>query len=102
MINVILFLIIVAFNVADVYTTYRVLQRGGSEKNPVMAKVFGFIGVLPGLLLVKAAILAALWWAFVVQRLQGPFFIGLLGVICVVYAWVVVHNVGEMRKQSDR
>lgn len=96
-----LFALIVALNLADVYTTYRVLSRGGTEKNPLMAKVFSLVGFLPGLLLVKAVILAALWWAFVHQGLQGSFFIGLLVLICAVYIWVVVHNASEMRKQSD-
>lgn len=98
--NMALFILIVLLNIADVYTTNRILRRGGSERNPLMAKVFSLIGVLPGLLLVKAAIVLALWWAFIHQGLQGPFFIGLLVLICAVYVWVVAHNLREIRKQS--
>ena len=55
-----LFILLCALNLADIYTTHRILGRGGSELNPLMAKLFARVGVLPGLLLVKVPLVTVL------------------------------------------
>ena len=48
---------IIALQVADFMTTARMLQGGGTELNPVTAKIYGTLGIIPGLILVKGSII---------------------------------------------
>lgn len=57
-----LFIALVALNIADAYTTLRILKLGGRERNPVMAWAFRHLGPLPALLAFKAAVLALVWF----------------------------------------
>jgi len=42
-----LILFVVASQIADAYTTHRLLERGGVERNPFMAPLVERLGVLP-------------------------------------------------------
>ena len=94
-----LFILLCALNLADIYTTHRILGRGGSELNPLMAKLVARVGVLPGLLLVKVPLVTVLGLLMFLGGLQGQYWVLLLAVACAVYVYVVWNNVREMRKQ---
>ena len=54
----ILFVVFVLLQLADIWTTHQCLYRGiGHEANPIMAFVFKYIGVLPGLILTKIVVI---------------------------------------------
>ncbi|ROR23047.1 hypothetical protein EC845_1961 [Comamonas sp. BIGb0124] len=94
-----LYILLCVLNLADIYTTQRILGRGGSELNPLMAKLFARVGVLPGLLLVKIPLVAGLGLLMFLGGLQGRYWLLLLGAACAVYLYVLWHNLREMRKQ---
>lgn len=94
-----LYILLCLLNLADVYTTHRILGRGGSELNPLMVKLFARVGVLPGLLLVKVPLVAGLGLLMFLGGLQGLYWLLLLAAACAVYVYVVWNNLREMRKQ---
>lgn len=49
----ILILLIVALQIADIATTVIALARGGRELNPLAEKLFGAFGVFPAAILLK-------------------------------------------------
>ena len=94
---ILLVIIYVLLNIADVYTTKRVLESGGSEANPLMAKLIfvmkGFWWVGKMLLsLITIICIGYLYvadmktWAMVIMVLTNVF-----------YYWVVVHNTKQIR-----
>ena len=57
-----LILALLTLQAFDFITTYLCLTRGkGHEANPVMASIFAKMGVLPGLVIVKGALIALLY-----------------------------------------
>lgn len=84
--------IFIALQFADAFTTMKILARGGSELNPIMAWVFKHFGVMSGLFMVKAPIVA--FFAYFLDLIQ----MWLMIVVCAVYAWVVYHNVKQLQK----
>ena len=89
----------------DFYSTYTILTRpGGSEDNPVMAKLFAAVGMVPGLLLAKGGSVAFIWWAWYYggwveewQRLPIP--LVMLGVLTLYYANVMCKNYDFMTRK---
>lgn len=79
--------------IADGYTTHRILQQGGSELNPIMAMLFEEFGHLPVLVLLKAG-LVGLSYFYIDPWQYGEL---LLGLMCVFYSFVVLHNCGQMK-----
>ena len=71
---------------ADVWTTFRFLERGGVEKNPVIAKLMGMFGQW-GWVVVKLIVAGgagyALWWSDMPE---------LLWAVNALYAFVVWRN----------
>lgn len=51
------FVILVALQLADIYTTLRAIKLGGREANPVIKRLMDAIGVKEALLLAKIAAL---------------------------------------------
>lgn len=94
-----LYILLCVLNLADVYTTHRILGRGGSERNPLMAWLFARVGVLLGLLLAKVPLVAGLGVLVWLGGLQGRYWLLLLGAACAVYLYVLWNNLREMRKQ---
>lgn len=82
--------LLVALNLADVVSTMKVLKAGGKELNPVMRFFMTKLGNLPGLLAPKAVILTAAYWAFVPSNMWA-----VLGALCLLYVFVVAHNVKQ-------
>lgn len=84
-----------ALNVADWWTTKRILDAGGFEANPAMRWVLEKWG-FAGLAIVKAGIAAVvigavLWW---------PDLWPALAILCPAYVWVVWNNARVMRRMG--
>ena len=43
-------------------TTIVALKKGGAEANPLMAKIFGAVGVIPGAIAVKLFVAGVVWY----------------------------------------
>lgn len=80
-----LFVLVVALQVTDAYLTWRVLVAGGRERNPIVRAFIDRLGVLPGLLVAKAAV-AVIAGVFILEQPLA------LLLIAVLYTWVVAHN----------
>lgn len=78
----------------DGVTTYRLLQKGGRELNPLVAAVIDWFGVVGGLVAVKGAAVALLVGLSFLS--DAPW--GWLALACVVYVGVVVNNYMELSK----
>lgn len=88
----ILVAVLVLLLAADVVTTRIGLARGATEANPVVAHLIGRLGLWPGLLLPKAALLV-LVAAF---TLISPAPAGSLAVLALIYGAVVAWNVSVL------
>ncbi len=78
----------ILLQIADVYMTMRILDKGGKELNPVLAKLFAKYEPLPTLAAVKAI-------AIGVFAIADNFWLTVT--FCVVYAVVVFNNVRVLR-----
>ena len=87
-----LFAALVLLNVADAVLTVRVLDGGGRELNPIMAKVMGWIGVVPALVVVKVVALAAFYVGLGVQAPDWVYAPHVTAVLCGFYGLVVCNN----------
>ena len=74
---------------ADVYTTIKVLEQGGRELNPILAKLFTKADPLAVMVGIKLAGVWALWYV-------NLWWLTLAA--CVVYAYVVNRNYWEMTR----
>ena len=85
-------LLFTILQLADIYTTHRILSNGGSELNPVLAQLFKVFGHLPVLVLMKSG-LVWLAYEYVAPYIYGDY---VLGLMCAFYVWVVWHNWKEL------
>ncbi len=81
------FYILCALQVADIYTTQRILKNGGREINPVMAKLFDKFGVMPSLIVTKSLLLAAVFYADILA----------IQVLCAIYSCVIIFNLRSLK-----
>ena len=81
--------LLAALQLADIYTTRRILLAGGKEMNPAVRWLIGRFGIMPALLVSKAAMLV-LATAFL---LPYPW---ALGGLCVFYAGIIWYNVKSL------
>jgi len=94
---------LVALQLADIWTTLRVLAQGGRELNPLLAYLFARFGARPVLLVIKAALATWLWWFAHHYTLIGLWGVRItipqfLGVCCVLYALIVLSNWRQIKK----
>jgi hypothetical protein len=75
---------------ADVYTTIKVLEQGGRELNPILAKLFTRFDPLAVMVGIKLAGVWALWWV----NLTWLTFAACLG-----YVGVVAFNLRSMLRK---
>jgi hypothetical protein len=87
-----LLILLVTLQALDAVTTYRVLQAGGVERNPVAKAVMDKLGAVPAMLLIKAIVIGAFVYAFADIPLVA------LIAACAYSAWVVVNNIQVLRK----
>ena len=85
MISYVLFTLLAVLQLADIWSTRKILLAGGREQNPIMARAFKAFGMMP-VLIGKAALVLALGW-FVL--LPYPW---ILAALYVFYGWIVWHN----------
>ena len=85
MISYALIALLATLQVADIYTTRRILLAGGKELNPVMRYLIRQVGLLPALLGTKITIMTVCWFALM------PF-PEVLGALCVFYAGIIWFN----------
>ncbi len=88
-----LFIIFVALQSADIWTTHRALSSGGRELNPLLARLFDEFGHVPVLVAFKAVVVF-----LVFQYLIGEPYI--LGGLCVLYTGIVGNNLYQLRKAN--
>ena len=81
--------------VADYWTTMRILKQGGHENNRVVAWIMQRLGVVAGLMLVKVFVMGVV--AVVIYYLGGDYALPLLGAGCVLYAWIVLDNYRQIK-----
>lgn len=87
--------LMIALQLGDCVTTWMALRMPGHrEGNPFMRALFGVVGVLPGLAIKFAAMVALGLWLFTFTDLTAPI---ALGVIDALTAWVVWNNVHRIR-----
>ena len=91
----VLLALIIILQLLDAWTTFRVLEQGGREMNPLLAWAMSGIGVTLALVIAKGTAIAA----FIIAYLLAPatVFMVMAAGIAVVYAWVVWHNWGQLR-----
>lgn len=87
-----LFAALVLLNVADAVLTVRVLDGGGRELNPIMAKAMSWIGVVPALVVVKVVALAAFYVGLGVQAPDWVYTPHVTAGLCGFYGLVVCNN----------
>lgn len=86
--------VLVALNIADVYTTYKILKNGGQELNESVRFLIRKLGLLKGLIASKIILLPLI----IIELYFEPrwFDYGVMVLVCGWYAWVVYHNVREL------
>lgn len=95
----ILLIAIAVLQAADIYTTHRILAAGGRETNRFVDALLRAVGVLPGLLAVKAVFLSVLCYIALLPltpadtKMLNVFFVAIVG----LYGWVVIHNFKQMK-----
>ena len=89
-----LILLLIALNVADVCTTYKILKNAGSELNKSVKFLISKFGLLYGLIASKIIILPIVAIELYFKPLPIDYVLVLL--VCAWYAWVVYHNVREL------
>ncbi len=93
----IMFAVFALLQVADVWTTNYIVSRGiGYEANKVMAYAIKTIGLLPGLLIPKLAMLA-LVFVFILHVAYGEYILGLL---IFLYAYVIANNIKVIQRDA--
>ena len=94
---ILLVIIYIFLNIADVYTTKRVLENGGVELNPIIAKMMlllkGFWWV--GKILISFITIACVGYLYVIDMKTWAMVIMTLA--NVFYCWVVIHNIKQIR-----
>jgi hypothetical protein len=77
----------------DFYSTYTILKRpNGYEDNPIMAKLFAAVGMVPGLLLAKGGVTAMIWAGWVYGAFEDELSLAILAILTVYYANVMMKN----------
>ena len=85
-----LFALIVILQLLDIISTLRAFRAGAIEGNPIVAWIIDKLGVIPGLVVAKAATLAGVLAVMIIAPPPLPLI--LLLVVAAVYAWFVVRN----------
>lgn len=81
-----------ALQLCDALLTMKIIKAGGRELNPFMARLINTLGLVPGLLAPKAAVVITAA-AFLIPH---PW---IMFVLSLAYAYVVFHNWNQMVKK---
>jgi Domain of unknown function (DUF5658) len=86
------FAALIALTVIDAWSTYKGLKSGrAAEANPVARKVFDVAGVKGGIVLIKAAVLALVWF-------NQPIVEMAMWLLLAFYAALAINNLRVLRK----
>ena len=88
-----LFIAFVILQLADIYTTKTILNDGGRELNPLMAKAFEKFGVLPSLVVSKSVV-AVLVYLYVQQHEV------VMALLVLFYLIVISNNFYQINKRD--
>jgi uncharacterized protein DUF5658 len=95
-----LFALCAALQLADGWTTVKVLQLGGVEENPVMSDLIDHFGVSATMIAVKLAVIGLLAWgtfhAHAFDNLQW-----VLGLVAALYVVIVRNNLQVLKRQKQ-
>jgi hypothetical protein len=87
-----LFILFLALQAADFYSTYRTISNGtGQEANPVVIWMISKIGLVGGLLISKAAAVGTMLY-FMLNYPMVPTSIDAIAVVELIYLVVVINN----------
>ncbi len=89
-----LFYIFTLLQVADVFTTHRVLKNGGVELNPLLARLFTKFGHMQTLVVAKTLLLVLIWNIYY----DIPEWV--MVVLIALYVAVVVNNIRVIKSQK--
>ncbi len=90
-----LLIIAIALTILELYTSFRGLQRGFTEGNPVMRYVLtnlGLVGFLFVNVVLSSLLLAFLAWGSM-EKLEGEWKYMPIGVYCLLRGIMVVNNI---------
>lgn len=90
--------LIIAAQLADVWTTMRVLKAGGIEANPLMRFLMRKVGVRSALWGSKLLVCSALVW--VSWRHSGMVVTAILGALLGFYCWVIYNNLRVLKHSA--
>lgn len=89
-----LYFLLIILSVADYWTTFIILSRGGVEKNPLVNFFIKRWGIKLGILAIKAIPLLAMG---VLIYLYPSVTIDFLIFLVTIYCWAVWHNFREIK-----
>lgn len=98
----ILILVLIVLQLLDIYSTYNILKLGGKELNPLLAKLFELIGVMPGLVLAKTIFIGILLYFYITKQETIQVLITPLILISIVYAYIVQNNFKVLKTLKAR
>lgn len=84
----------IALQLADIFLTKKILDAGGSEKMKIARTVMEKLGVLPGLILMKAVAIALV--VYVSAIYHGALWYLVLCVFIALYIKVAIHNYRQL------
>lgn len=89
--------ILILLQIADGLTTYAIIKRGGTERNPAVRWVMAKLGMIPALIAVKAWAVGLLFVLYLIPN-------GIYGMIplALLYGWVIWNNVRVYRRVTGR
>jgi hypothetical protein len=97
MIAIILLVLFTLLSVADVWTTLKLLARGGRELNPLLLMSMRRLGEVPGLVVVKAVITGVLITITLTQTAYITAVSWGLGIANIAMVLVVFNNVRVLK-----
>jgi hypothetical protein len=90
---IIIYICVVALNVADYITTRVVLSHGGRELNPIMRWIIDGGLFIPAKIILTGIIISGLYFT----SASFPVITIITGwAIVIYYAWVVLHNLSQI------
>ena len=95
----ILYALLVALASADGLTTYKIIQAGGYEKNPVVRWLIEKMGLVPALVWSRLAVFAAGY--LLTLPVAGWYGAAILAVLCAAFGWTVKNNLAVMKRQKS-
>jgi hypothetical protein len=84
--------LLIVLQYADALTTLKILERGGKERNPILRRLFEYVGVMNGIFIAKTVVVLAFW----VFAEYIPVLV--FAIMCGLYAAVVYPNIEQLRK----